>query len=182
MHIKIPNTFTFISRFKKEEISNFDKNIGIIFRNYKNKYNKNEIIKIKQFCKSNNRKIYLANDLKLAINLNFNGAYIPSFNKMLGIQRFSLKKNFILLGSAHNIFEIKTKEKQGVEVLFLSPLFQTKSYKQGLGIFKFNILTKFYRKKIIALGGINKKNINRLKNTNAHGFSGISYFENKFKK
>ena len=87
--MKIPNTFTFISRFKKEEISNLDKNIGIIFRNYENKYNKNEIIKIKQFCKLNNRKIYLANDLKLAINLNFNGAYIPSFNKKLGIKRFS---------------------------------------------------------------------------------------------
>ena len=178
--MKIPNTFTFISRFKKEEISNLDKNIGIIFRNYENKYNKNEIIKIKQFCKLNNRKIYLANDLKLAINLNFNGAYIPSFNKKLGIKRFSLKKNFTLLGSAHNIYEIKTKEKQGIEILFISPLFKTKKYKQGLGIFKFNILTKFFRKKIIALGGINRKNIRRLKNTNAHGFYGISYFKNKF--
>ena len=179
MHIKIPNTFTFISRFKKEEILNLNKNIGIIFRNYKNKYNINDIIKLKQFCKLNNRKIYLAKDIKLAIKLNLNGAYIPSFNKKLAIKRYSIKKNFILLGSAHNIFEIKIKEKQGIEVLFLSPLFQTKNYKQGLGIFKFNTLTKFYQKKIIALGGINKKNIRKLKNTNANGFSGISYFKDK---
>ena len=180
MHTKIPNTFTFISQFKKEEILSFNKNIGIIFRNYKNKNTKSDIIKLKQFCKLNNRKLYLANDIKLAVNLNLNGAYIPSFDKNLGIKRYSQKKDFILLGSAHNIFEIRTKEKQGIEVLFLSPLFQTKNYKQGLGIFKFNILTKFFKKKIIALGGINEKNIRKLKNANAYGFSGISYFKNKF--
>ena len=182
MHIKIPNIFTFISRFKKEEILNFDKKIGIIFRNYKNRYNKDEIIKLKQFCNLNNRKIYLANDIKLAINLNLSGAYVPSFNKELAIRRYSFKKNFTLLGSAHNIFEIKTKENQGIEVLFLSPLFITKNYKHELGIFKFNTLSKFYKKKIIALGGINERNIRSLKNTNAYGFSGITYFKNKFKK
>lgn len=35
------------------------------------------------------------------------------------------------------------------------------------------------KKKIVALGGINKKNINNLKNTYAYGFSGISYFLNE---
>ena len=30
MHKKIPNIFTFISNFKKEEIEKLDKNIGII--------------------------------------------------------------------------------------------------------------------------------------------------------
>ena len=34
MHNKLPNIFTFISEFKKENISKLDKNIGIIFRNY----------------------------------------------------------------------------------------------------------------------------------------------------
>ena len=148
MHKKIPNIFTFISRFKKEEILNLDKNVAIIFRNYEKKYNKNEIVALKQFCKSNNRKFYLANDLKLAVSLNLDGAYIPSFNKELGIKKFSLKKDFLILGSAHNIFEIKIKEKQNVEVIFLSPLFQTKNYKNGLDIIKFNILSNLSRKKI----------------------------------
>jgi len=176
MHKKIPNIFTFISRFKKEEILNLDKNVAIIFRNYQKKYNKNEIVALKQFCKSNNRKFYLANDLKLAVSLNLDGAYIPSFNKELGIKKFSFKKDFLILGSAHNIFEIKIKEKQNVEVIFLSPLFRTKNYKNGLEIIKFNILSNLSRKKIIALGGITKKNISKLKITNAHGYSGISYF------
>ena len=56
-------------------------NIGIIFRNYDVSVNKDKILKMKKFCKMNKRQFYLANNLKLAINLDLNGAYIPSFNK-----------------------------------------------------------------------------------------------------
>ena len=176
MHKKIPSIFTFISDFKKEEILKVAKNVGIIFRNYKENHNKDKIIQLRQFCKSNNKKIYLANNFKLAIKLNLDGVYIPSFNKSLMFKNLNLKKNFIILGSAHNIREIKIKEKQWVDVIFLSPLFKTKKYKKCLEIIKFSIISNISKKKIIALGGINKNNINRLKITNAYGFSGISYF------
>lgn len=176
MHKKIPSIFTFISDFKKEEILKLSKNVGVIFRNYKENHNKNKIIQIKQFCKLNNKKFYLANNFKLAINLNLDGAYIPSFNKNLMIKNTNMRKKFLILGSAHNIKEIKHKEKQGVDIIFLSPLFETKNYKKCLEIIKFNMISNISKKKIIALGGINKKNINKLKITNAYGFSGISYF------
>ena len=176
MHNTIPSIFTFISRFKKEEILSLDKNVGIIFRNYEEKHNKKKILELKQFCKSNGRKLYLANNFRLAISLNLNGCYIPSFNKCFYFNKNDLKKNFIILGSAHNISEIKLKEKQGIDVIFLSPLFKTKSYKSFLGIVKFNLLSSMSKKKIIALGGIRKHNISKLKITNAYGYSGISYF------
>ena len=112
----------------------------------------------------------------MAINLDLDGAYIPSFNNNLNILKYTRKKNFLLLGSAHNIYEIKTKEKQGIEIIFLSPLFKTKNYKQALKVIKFNILAKMTKRKIIALGGINKKNLKNLKITYAYGFSGISCF------
>tara|TARA_B100000035_G_C20678390_1_gene412849 strand:- start:36 stop:584 length:549 start_codon:yes stop_codon:yes gene_type:complete len=182
MHKIIPNTFTFISTFKEKEILNLNPKVGIIFRNYKDKININEILKLKQFCKLNNRNLYLANNIKLAINLNLDGIYIPAFNKNIIFGKFKTKKNFLKLGSAHDIKEIKEKEKQGVEVIFLSPLFKTKNYKNKLGIIKFNILSRLTKKKIIALGGINKKNINMLKITNAYGFSGISFFFDNKKK
>ena len=74
-----------------------------------------KILKIKHFCKINNRKFYLANNIKLAINLNLDGAYIPSFAKNLNIKNYKFKKNFLLMGSAHNINQIKQKEKQNVD-------------------------------------------------------------------
>ena len=178
MHKKIPSIFTFISSFEKEEILNLDKNIGIIFRNYREKVEKKTILKLREFCKINKRKFYLANDAKLAFNLNLDGVYIPAFNKNLCTRKYNYRKNFLILGSAHNIFEIREKEKQGVKILFLSPLFKTKTYKRGLGLIRFNILSRLSKVKVIALGGINKKNFNKLKITNAQGFSGISYFLN----
>ncbi len=157
---------------------NLDKNIGIIFRNYTNDVYKNKILKIKKFCKSNDRKFYLANNIKMAVNLNLDGVYIPAFNKNLCTRKYNFRKNFLILGSAHNILEIREKEKQGVKILFLSPLFKTKTYKRSLGLIRFNILSRLSKVKVIALGGITKKNFNKLKITNAQGFSGISYFLN----
>ncbi len=156
---------------------NLNKNIGIILRNYKDPINKENLQKIKYFCKNNNRKLFLANDLKLAVNLGLDGAYLPSFNKELGLKKFSLKKNFIVMGSAHNYKEISFKQNQGVDIIFLSPLFVTKNYRKKLDVVRFNILSRFSKKKIIALGGINNKNKKKLKIANAYGFSGISYFE-----
>lgn len=176
MHKFIPNIFTFISDFKKEQILHLSRKIGIIFRNYE-KVDRNKILELKLFCKANNRKLFIANNLKLALNLNLDGVYIPSFNRDLNYCKYNLKKKFLILGSAHNIFEIRIKEKQNVEVIFLSPLFKTKDYKKSLDIIKFNILSQNTNKKVIALGGINKKNINKLKIANAYGFSGISYFK-----
>ena len=99
-----------------------------------------------------------------------------SFNKdFLHINR-PYKRNFLIVGSAHNTIEIKIKEKQGVDMIFLSPLFNTKD-KNGLGIIKFNILSKMSVKKIIALGGINKKNLNKIGFINCSGFCAISHFQ-----
>ena len=80
------------------------------------------------------------------------------------------------MGSAHNVYEIREKEKQNISLIFLSPIFKTKNYKSGLGIIKFNLLSNLSKKKIIALGGINNRNIKKLKIANTYGFSGISYF------
>ena len=81
------------------------------------------------------------------------------------------------MGSAHNFREINIKNKQNVDLIFISPLFKTKKYKKILGIIKFNILSKLTNKKIIALGGINTRNIKQLKMININGYSAITHFQ-----
>ena len=130
---------------------------------------------MKSYCKYNGYKFYLSNNVKLAIKLDLDGAYIPSFNNKIKHLAFSYKKNFLIIGSAHNNKEIKIKERQKVEVLFLSSLF--KNNKNYLGINKFKILSNLTKKKIVALGGITSKNIKKLKLLNCFGYAGISYFE-----
>ena len=177
MHYKFYYTFTFITDFQKEKILKLDKNVGLILRNYDKNIKKNKLQEIKEFCKKNKRKFYLANDIKLALNLNLDGVYISSYNKQFNIKKYKTKKNFLVMGSAHNLLEANIKKKQGVSLIFLSPLFKTKNYKKNLGIIKFNILSKLINKKIIALGGINNSNIKKLKMTYSCGFSAITYFK-----
>jgi len=168
--------YYFINKFDTNNINKQDKHTIIIYRNYNSKkVDKSEILKIKKNCKKNSNKFYLSNDVKLALKLKLDGVYIPSFNNSLNHLSFSIRKNFNIIGSAHNIKEIKIKEKQKVEKIVLSSLF--KKNKNFLGLYKFKLLSKLTRRKIIVLGGVSKKNIKKIKLLGMSEFAGISYFE-----
>ena len=177
MHNKLPNFFLFVDTFKKEHIRKLDKKIAIIYRNYSTKYEKNIILSIKDICKKDGRKFFLSNNLKLAINLGLDGAYLPSFNKIINTCMLNTKKKFIIIGSAHSVKEIRIKEKQGAKLIFISPLFETNKKREPLGPIKFNFLASKTKIKVIALGGIIPENLNKLRIVKAYGFAGISYFK-----
>ena len=87
--------------------------------------------------------------------------------KIIDIYHLILK-NFVLLGSAHSIKEINIKEKQGVSSIFISSIFKKNS--NYLGLNKFKILQNFTKSKVIALGGINNKNLKLLNLTKVSDF------------
>jgi thiamine-phosphate pyrophosphorylase len=167
--------YYFINKFDSNNIDKQKINTDIIYRNYDSKNNLSTIIKLQKYCKKKGFKFFLSNNIKLALQLNLDGAYIPSFNNRTNHLSFSYKKKFLIIGSAHNNKEIKIKEKQGVNIIFLSSIF--KKNKNYLGIIRFKLLSKLTNKKIIALGGISNFNIKKLKLTNCSGFAGISFFK-----
>ena len=118
---------------------------------------------------------YLSNNIKLALRLDLDGAYIPSFNHEMNHLNYSINKNFQIIGSAHNLKEIRIKEKQNVSKIFISSLF--KKNKNYLGIYKFKLISNLTKKKIVALGGISKSNLRILKMLNCSQFAAITYFE-----
>ena len=168
--------YYFLNRFETNNINKQYKDTVIIYRNYSSKIDHNEnILKIKNYCKKKGNKFYLSNDIKLAIKLDLDGAYLPSFNKSTKHLAFSTRKNFKIIGSAHNLKEIRIKESQNVEKIFLSSLFKKNS--NYLGLNKFKLLSKLTKKKVVVLGGISKKNLKKVKLLNCFEFAGISYFE-----
>ena len=170
------NKYYFISKFDTNNINKQDKQTIIIYRNYTaHSTDEKILLKIKKYCKKKTIKFYLSNNVKLAIKLNLDGAYIPSFNKKLDHLSYSLKNKFEIIGSAHNLKEIRLKEKQKVKKIFLSSLF--KKNKNFLGINKFRLLSKHTKKEIVVLGGISYKNKKKLSLINQKDFAGISYFE-----
>ena len=174
MHKNYPKYFYFIDKLNIEDIGNLNKKYAIIYRNYNQKPNKNEIIKFKNYCRGKRIKFLISNYFDLAIRHKLDGFYIPSFNKNFFLKNNYFSKNFIVAGSAHNTKEIKIKEKQMVDLIFLSPIFKTEKKSDYLGIIKFNNLSNFSKKPIIALGGLNIENVKKLKMTNSSGIAGIS--------
>ncbi len=177
MHISLLKKYHFIEKFEKSNIDNQDKNTTIIFRNYKKNYNIKEIVNIKKYCKKKKIKFILSNNIKLSIKLNLDGAYLPSFNEDYRHLNYNLKKKFLLVGSAHNLKEIRIKERQNVNEIFLSSIF--KKNKNFLGLNKFNLLLNLSNIKIIALGGISLTNLKLIHLTGSIGVAGISYFQKK---
>ena len=170
------NKYYFINKFDTNIIDKQDKQTTIIYRNYNSKIiDQDLILKIKKYCRKNKVKFYLSNHIKLAIKLDLDGAYIPSFNKSTKHLAFSLKKKFNIIGSAHSIKQIRTKETQDVNSIFISSIF--KKNKNYLGINKFKLISKLTKKKVVALGGISKENIKKLSLLKSNEFAGISFFE-----
>ena len=175
MHNKTLNRYYFIKKFDQSHIDKQDKKTIIIFRNYDQDIDEKLILTIKNYCKKKGNKFLISNNIKLAIKLNLDGVYIPSFNNDKKHLSYSFKKNFIILGSAHNVYEIRNKETQNVKEIFLSSIF--KKNKNFLGINRFKLLSHLSKKPLIALGGVSNNNLKKLNLINCFGFAGISFFK-----
>jgi thiamine-phosphate pyrophosphorylase len=132
--------------------------------------------KIVKFCKNHNISFYILNDVKIAKQLNANGIFISATNKKIGLSLFSSIK-FKFIGSAHNQLEYFFKIRQSCKTIMLSPIFYNHKYSicKILNPIKFNLICLSWETNIGALGGILKKNINKINLTKATNIGIKSY-------
>jgi thiamine-phosphate pyrophosphorylase len=173
--------YCFIKKNQSQLINLLPKNTTLIYRDYQNPINIIDLITLKKMCQKKKISFFLSNNIKLAIKLDLDGAYIPAFNTSFSHNSYNLKNKFKLIGSAHNLEEIRIKEKQNVSSIFLSPIFKNSKYKKFLGIYKFLKLMKLTKKDVVCLGGINKKNIKQIKLIDINSIASISMFQNILK-
>ena len=175
MHFKLLNKYYFINTFDTNNFKKQDRTTIIIYRNYTApKREIDKILKLKKFFKKKGNKFLLANDFKLALKLKLDGVYLPSFNNTFNHLSYTKMKNFDVIGSAHNLKEIRIKELQKARVIFISSLF--KKNKNYLGLNRFKILKNYTKNEVVALGGISKKNTKKIQLLQIAGIAGISYF------
>ena len=115
--------YYFINKFDTNLIDKQSNDTTLIYRNYSN-FNLGNIINIKKYTKKKRLKFLLANNIKLALKLKLDGAYLPSFNNETNHLNYSKPKNFLIVGSAHNLKEIRVKEIQGASMIFISSIFK----------------------------------------------------------
>ena len=148
-------------------------NANIIYQNHKNL---SDFLQIMKFCKKNNIKLYISDNIKLSKKYKVDGIHISSQYKK---RIFINIKKLDIIGTVHNQMEFDYKLKQGCSAVFLSPIFKTQKYSENkvLGISKFNLLTSKWPLAVYALGGVNDRNIKKIALTKANGIGGISYFK-----
>jgi thiamine-phosphate pyrophosphorylase len=75
--------------------------------------------------------------------------------------------------SAHDLAELKTAERSGAKIVFLSPVFPTRSHPEArtLGRVRFGLIASQARIPVIALGGMDSRRARRL--PHVYGWAGI---------
>ena len=149
------------------------KEINIIIDTpHKNKEIFENELRIIKFAKTNNIPFFFKNNYQKCIKYKASGVYIDSTNNSK-IRPILIKKNFKIIGSAHNQKEYFIKLQQRCGLITLSPIFYNEKYSKNniLGIHKFNHITLNWKLDICALGGINLNSIKKVKLTKARSIA-----------
>jgi thiamine-phosphate pyrophosphorylase len=155
-----------INNLIKENLIKFN-NINIIIDiNKKDKKALENQFSIIKFAKKNKIPFLFRNNFQKCIKYNASGIFIDSNYKKL-TKPMLLKKNFHIIGSAHNQLEYAQKLRQKCHLLMLSPLFFNEKYSKNkiLNISKFNQKTINWNIKLCALGGVNSKTFKKIRLT-----------------
>ena len=136
--------------------------INIIIESKRNNKPK-DFLQIVKFCKKNKIPFYFTDNYQLCTKHSANGIFLNANNKSL-IKPLSLKKKFKIIGKAHNQLEYFIKANQSCSLIMLSPLFYNNKYtiNKILNPLKFNLISKDWKIKISALGGINESNLKKI--------------------
>jgi thiamine monophosphate synthase len=127
--------------------------------------NNDHLKSIVKFSKTNKIKFYIKNNYSLATKYGADGIFITSNNKN-NLRPLTVKKEFKIIGAVHNQLEYFIKARQNCHLVMFSPLFDNPKYNKNkiLKIIKFNLISKDWKIKVAALGGIiHNNNLNKLK-------------------
>ena len=124
--------------------------------------------------------IFIINDFK---NFNLNkycdGIQLTSKN-LKNINLVNFNKKYILIGSCHNVQEIEMCNNLKLNLILISPVYDTNS-KKGIGWIKFKELVNKSNIPAFALGGLSyTEHIKNVKFNGGVGVAASSYFYNLF--
>jgi thiamine-phosphate pyrophosphorylase len=134
---------------------------------------------LKTAKKHNIKKILINGDIKLALELGFDGVHLTSgqFNEISTAK----ENNLFTIISTHSEDEIKKARSLGANAVTYSPIFYKENKGKPKGCEKLKeMVSKYQNEKffIIALGGIiTQEQTEKVRQTDAKGFASIRYFK-----
>lgn len=163
-------------------ITKLPKNSAVIFREYDLESDEREILarEIIAICRKENHKILIGKNLALARKLRADGIHFSDRDKLpLQIQSHqNHPREFIFSFACHNFLSVIKSQSLKPNIIFISPIFKTKSHPNiaPIGLMQLSKITRHSKIPIFALGGVNKKNFYTLKKLGTQGFGAIENF------
>jgi thiamine-phosphate pyrophosphorylase len=136
---------------------------GVIFRHYDAPDRRNIFARVRRLARRRGLVLLLAGSPELARDWGADGSHGRKFKGSTPIRT----------APAHDLAEIRRAERSGAELLFLSPVFATRSHPAAkpLGPARFALLSRQTRLPVIALGGMNRRRARGL--AGAYGWAAI---------
>jgi len=122
-------------------------------------------------------KIFINDRIDLAIILNAEGIHLGQNSIPLSRARKLAGNHFIIGVSTHSLEEAKEAEREGADFITFGPIFETESkrkYGPPLGIDRLREVVRNIHIPVLAIGGINHKNVEQVLQAGAHGIAVIS--------
>jgi thiamine-phosphate pyrophosphorylase len=144
---------------------------GVVFRHYGLPPNQRRALfdRVRALCRRNRLMLVLAGTARTARAWKAEGLHGRKPGLHAGLRT----------APAHNLREIRAAERAGASLLFLSPVFPTRSHPgaRTLGRVRFGLLAGQARAPVIALGGVNGKKARTL--PSAYGWAAIDAWASK---
>ena len=86
-----------------------------------------------------------------------------------------VRQDMLHSAPVHDVTEMRAAERNGADVLLLSPVFPTRSHRgaRALGRVRFALLVRQARRPVIALGGMDAQRWQEMRGTGATGWAAI---------
>lgn len=123
---------------------------------------KEEAIKLLKICRKNN-VLFIVNDyIDIALEIGADGVHLGQSDTPIKEARKLCNDNLIIGLSTHSVEQAIKADKEDVDYITIGPIFNTraKDYTVGIKIIK-KVMEKI-KKPVIAIGGINKNNIDNV--------------------
>lgn len=154
-----------------EALGALPRGAGIVFRHYRLKPARRRALfdRVRKVARRQGLVLVLAGPAKLASAWGADGSHgLHPGERLPGL----------LTASAHNLREVRRAERAGTDLLFVSPLFATRSHPDSapLGTLRFALLARQTRLPVIALGGMNRHRARAAQACGAYGWAAIDYW------
>ena len=149
---------------------------GFIFRQYDHPERERMAQTFLRLCRKRRIVFLLAGDWRMALRIHADGVHFPQGQAHQARAIRTVRPDAIVTVAAHNLRSMHRAHHFGADAILLSPVFATQSHPGGavLGPARFAHAAHKFPVPVIALGGLNRGNVRRLKGSGAAGIAGIS--------